>query len=448
VRSFGAVVALAFVFTGSAQAELVARHVQDGMLALGRDGKPYVAFVRGSSLDIAERTASGRWRTSKVANVSPGSVLVAFATGRAGPVALVERADARTLTLVRASGPGWVASPLVSGLPAGMSLDWPGLLLDQRGLPVVAYARWHSGSRKSTLYLVQANAAGRLKSAPITSEGYPRSYVAPPAVPIVSHGQLHVIESYGIDGAVGTIEWYPHHKSWTGQFLDGGIGDYPVGRLLATVGHGGTVYAAWCEALLGTGEFPVTVAVHGHTISSTFVVNRGFATALVAAASGPEVAVNEWRSAADLDLPGNGIDWAGEVVGHGRRIELDGWLAGLRRTSSGGRDLLLAGPTGLAWFRAPHPLAVRTSVDAVEQDDGSVLVSGRVRDASGGKVLVYRERPGAPRTLAGSAQLGSDGSFSLSDLPQLKPVFYRAVYRDPATAIPYAALLRQPIGQF
>jgi hypothetical protein len=445
MRSFGALVALAFVFTGSAQAELVARHVQDGMLALGKDGKPYVAFVRGSSLEVAERPTPGHWRTSKVASVSPGSVLVDFATGRGGPVALVERADARTLLLARASGPGWVSSKLVSRLPAGASLGWPGLILDRRGLPVVAYTRWHSGSRRSTLYLVQANPAGRLVSAPITSEGYPRSYVAPPAVPLVSHGELHVIESYGIDGAVGTIEWYPHRKTWSGQFLDGGIGDYPVGRLLATVGRGGTVYAAWCEALLGTGEFPVTVAVHGHTISSTFVVNRAFATALVAAASGPEVAVNEWRSAADLDAPGNGIDWAGEVVGHGRRIELDGWLAGLRRTRSGGRDLLLAGPAGLAWFRAPHPLAVRTTVDAVEQDDGSVLVSGRVRDVSGGKVLVYRERPGAPRTLVGSAQLGSDGSFSLADLPPMKPVYYRAVYRDPATAIPYAALLRDPI---
>ena len=92
MRSFGAVVALAFVFTGSTQAELVARHVQDGMLALGRNGTPYVAFVRGSSLEIAERAAPGRWRSSKVASVSPGSVLVDFATGRAGPVALVERA--------------------------------------------------------------------------------------------------------------------------------------------------------------------------------------------------------------------------------------------------------------------------------------------------------------------------------------------------------------------
>ena len=113
-----AVLALAFVLAGNAQAELVARHVQDGMLALGRSGKPYVAFVRGRSLEIAERTAPGRWRTSKAAAVSPGSVLVDFAVGRAGPVALVERADARTLVVARASGPGWVSSSLVSRLPS------------------------------------------------------------------------------------------------------------------------------------------------------------------------------------------------------------------------------------------------------------------------------------------------------------------------------------------
>jgi len=441
-----AVLALAFVVAGNAQAELVARHVQDGMLALGRSGKPYVAFVRGRSLEVSERTAPGRWRTSKAAAVSPGSVLVDFAVGRAGPVALVERADARTLVVARASGPGWVSSSLVSRLPAGVSLGWPGLLLDGRGLPVIAYTRWHQTSRKSTLYLARADRLGRLGSAQVTSEGFPRSYVAPPAVPLVSHGRLHVIESYGIDGAVGTIEWYPHRKSWTGQFLDGGIGDYPVGRLLATVGSGGTVYAAWCEALLGTGEFPVTVAVHGHEISSTFVDDRAFTTALVASASGPEVAVNEWRAAADLDLPGNGIDWAGEVVARGRHVELDGWLAGLRRTAGGGRDLLLAGPAGLAWYHAPRPLTVRTAVDAVQLDDGRVTVGGRVRVVRGGKVLVYRERPGFPRALVGSAPLGSDGSFSLTDLPPAKPVFYRAIYRDPATAIPYAALSHDPVG--
>jgi hypothetical protein len=445
VKLLGAALVLAFVFAGSAQAELVAPHIKDGMLALGRSGTPYVAFVRGSGLDVAERTGPGHWSTRKVASVAPGSTLVAFATGREGPVALVLRADARTLLLARASGPGWASSRLVSGLPADVSLGWPGLTLDPRGLPVVAYTRWHVNSHKSTLYLVQPAAQGRMVTTQVTSGGFPRSHVAPPAVPFFSHGRLHVIESYGFDGAVGTIEWYPQKKSWTGQVLDGGIGDYPVGRLLATVGPSGTVYAAWCEALLGTGEFPVTVAVHGRSISSSFVVNRALTTALVAASTGPEVAVNEWQTAADLDLPGDGIAWAGEVVAHGKRVELDGWLAGLRRTQLGGRDLLLATPQGLAWFTAPHALTVRTTIDAAQQADGSVLVSGRVRGEASGSVSIYHERPGTARTLVGSAPLGPDGSFSFTDTAPETPLAYRAVYRDPATGIPYAALLREPV---
>jgi hypothetical protein len=444
VKLLAAAAVPALVFAGGAQAELVARHVQDGMLTRGPGGKPLVAYVRGGSLEVAERTAPGRWHSSRAAAVAPRTKLVAFASGAAGPVALVERADGRTLTLVRLSGAGWISTRVAGGLPSGTSMGWPGLVLDRHGLPVIAYSRWRQGSRSSALYVVQADARGHLSSRRVTALGFPRSYVAPPAVPLFSHGRLHVIESYGINGAVGTIEWSPGRRTWAGQFLDGGIGDYPVGRLLAAVSQRGTVYAAWCEALLGTGEFPVTLAVHGRTISSSFVVNRAFTTALALTPSGPEVAVNEWQSAADLDLPGDGISWAGEVVSHGKRSELDGWLAGMRR-SHGGRDLLLAGPTGLAWFHSPGALTVRSTLAADEQDDGSLLLSGRFRGVSGGKVSIYRERPGGPRTLAGTVQLGTDGTFSFVDSPPARPVFYRAVYRDPATGIPYAALLRKPL---
>ena len=58
----------------------------------------------------------------------------------------------------------------------------------------------------------------------------------------------------------------------------------------------------------------------------------------------------------------------------------------------------------------------------------------------GGAVLVYRERPGAPRTLLGSFPLAADGSFTASD-PTASPVAsaYRAVYSADGT--PYAALV-------
>jgi len=84
------------------------------------------------------------------------------------------------------------------------------------------------------------------------------------------------------------------------------------------------------------------------------------------------------------------------------------------------------------------------SLDAAATGTGSVVVSGKVR-GGGGSVTVYRERPGSSREIAGSARLTADGSFSLVDRPQARPLLYRAVYVDTATGIPYAALLRQPI---
>jgi hypothetical protein len=41
-----------------------------------------------------------------------------------------------------------------------------------------------------------------------------------------------------------------------------------------------------------------------------------------------------------------------------------------------------------------------------------------------------------------------DGTFSFRDIPPLSPLafLYRAVYVDPATTIPYASLVRPPLG--
>jgi len=438
-------VAVALVAAGGASGEVVARGIQDGMLALAPNGRPVVAYVRGTRLEVATRVSSRHWRTGRAASVSTGSKLVALAVGAAGPVALVESADERTLVLVRRAGPGWRARQLAGSLPPGVSLGWPGLALDRHGLASIAYTSWRRETRKSTLYLTRVDSRGRLRSQRLTLQGFPMSFVAPPATPVFARGRLHVIESYGIDGAVGTIEWAHRRKMWVGQFIDGGVGDFPVGPLLAAADPRGTVYAAWTEALLGTGELPVTLAVHGRTISSDFVLDRALTTALVVAASGPEVAANEWRAADELDLPGDALLWAGEVVGHGRRVEVDGWLAGLAAAPHGARDLLLAIPAGLAWFRSPRPVGIRTSLDATGQPDGSVLVSGRVRGGARGKVTIYRERPGFARSAVGTAQLAADGSFSLSDRPPTRPVLYRAVYTDRATGIPYGALLPMPV---
>jgi hypothetical protein len=197
--------------------------------------------------------------------------------------------------------------------------------------------------------------------------------------------------------------------------------------------------------MLGTGDLPVTLAVHGRSIQSNFVLNRALTTSLALTRAGPEVAANEWIRSDEIGLSGNGVSWAGSVVGHGRRVELDGWLADLAAAPRGARDLLLAGSAGLSWFRSPRPPQVRVSIDATTTGAGSVTVSGRVRGASGGGVSILRERPGSPRESIGSVKLGVDGTFSLVDRPPARPLLYRAVYIDAATGIPYAALLREPV---
>ena len=75
-----------------------------------------------------------------------------------------------------------------------------------------------------------------------------------------------------------------------------------------------------------------------------------------------------------------------------------------------------------------------------------VQLSGKVSGAVDGTVTVYREVPGSQRVIAGVAPIAADGSFALVDLPAVRPVFYRAVYRDPASGIPYASLLRRPVA--
>jgi hypothetical protein len=72
-------------------------------------------------------------------------------------------------------------------------------------------------------------------------------------------------------------------------------------------------------------------------------------------------------------------------------------------------------------------------------------VEGRVEGAPDGLVQIYREVP-TGRAALGSAELGADGSFSFQDAAPTSPTLYRAVYVDAVTGIPYASLLRSPVG--
>jgi hypothetical protein len=446
MKRAGLAIFLALALATGASAEVVAPGIQDGMLAVTPNGTPLVAYVRGTSLMMAVRKSPGRWHAIRVRKVAIGSTIVAFAAGAAGPVAVVRGADERTLVLVRRPAQVWGAIPLVGSLPAATAIGWPGLTLDRRGLPVVSYTRWHRPSHRSALILARVDARGRVRSEHVTSEGFPKSHVAPPAAPVLVGGRVHVIETYGFDGAVGTIDWSRSKHTWEGQFLDAGVGDFPVGPLFAAVSPRGAVYAAWSQALLGTGEMPVALATRGRSISSDFILDRGVTTGLAATAAGPEVAANEWIDADELGVPGDGTAWAGELAGHGRTIELDGWLADVATAPRGARDLLLSRPGGgLSWFRSPRPPMIRVSLGAAAGSGGAVVVSGRVRGAGRGKVAVFRERLGSSRQMVGAATLAADGSFSLVDHPPLRPLLYRAVYTAPSTGIPYAALLRDPV---
>jgi hypothetical protein len=441
LRSAALALGLALAAAGSASAELVARGVQDGMLALGPNGTPYVAYVESGKVVVAHRGAK-RWRKERAAVVGAGWQVRALETSRSGPVVLAQSADTRRILLLRRGLLGWQTIRVVSHLPAATTLGWPGLALDRRGNPVIAYVRWNPANFASRLVLTRIDTRGRLHAQRITLGGFPPAYLPPAAEPLFVGSRVHVVESFGWRGSVDTYEWYPHRKTWVGLGVDVSRGDWPLGPVLAARARNGLVYAAWTESMLGFGFVPVTLAEHAVgsiSVHSEFVLDRALTTALALPPSGPEVAANEWVDDSDLGLDGDGDVWAAVVRG-ADRVELDGWIAGLTAPRAGGRDVLLALPQGLSWFHSRGRLATRMTISAAD-GPGRVTVTGTVEGVSSGSVRIYRERPGAPRELLGTAQV-SGGSYVFVDRSPVEPLLYRAVYMDPRSGIPYAALLR------
>src|SRR3954471_3509833 len=107
LRTAACVAAIALVTAGGASAEMVARGIQDGLLALDAKGGPSVAWVHHSTLFLATRTGPHRWTRTATASVPAGSSAVAFEIGAAGPVILVQSGDDRTVELVRPRSIGW-----------------------------------------------------------------------------------------------------------------------------------------------------------------------------------------------------------------------------------------------------------------------------------------------------------------------------------------------------
>src|SRR3954470_4955549 len=236
-----------------------------------------------------------------------------------------------------------------------------------------------------------------------------------PTAPVVMpNGQIRVIETF----TPAAIEWSPLPGDWIGQFLHSSELGFPTGAV-ATAVSGSTVYAAWTESFPTVGPPAVVLASHGSRAQGAVAIENAVLAALVLTPSGPELAANRCAGESCLGLVGD--------------IGVDGLVAGYAAERGGARELLLATDAGLDWLRSPLPLSVHVSL---ARD-----LTGRVQGATSGAVLLYRDSADGSRTLVGSVPVAADGSFVASDVSATPPAAYRAVWVDPATSMPYAAVL-------
>ena len=429
LAQIGLATALALALPSPGRAEVVSPSARTGFLAVAPDGTAYVANVLGQDLYIARRATTG-WALVRPGRLPAGkeSSVVGLVVNRRGlATALVEEAGGAWLALgsARSGGLKVIARPR-----KGASYGPAGLALDAAGRPAVAYAlRLSSG--KTYLRLITTDARGRLRTRGVTKGGFPSSAFAPGAAPVLVGGRLHVVETY----TSAAIDWQPQKKGgWVGQYLFASRDGTPAGRVGAAAA-GQNLWSAWTQLYSET--LSVLLTLSARTQETAVVLEHGIFVSLALAFGRPEVGAYDW-----VDI-GDWRTYAGVVADRsGPVTELDGRLEGYTIAPDGRRQLLLSSDRGLEWFEAPSALSVRVSLAA----DAAGGLSGRVDGARGGAVQIYRELPGTTRALVGSASLEPDGSFAAGDTPPTSPTLYRAVYVDPATGIPYASLLRTPVG--
>src|SRR5437667_327940 len=199
------------------------------------------------------------------------------------------------IAAVALAAAGSASAELVARVPDGMIAVAP------NGTPLVGFVRGQQ------LVIAQRTGRERWKRQPITQvprgsrlAAFKAGAAGPAAAPVVvRNGSVHVVETYGVSGAVGTIEWIPRSHTWIGLFLSAGRGGFPIGPMFAVPGRGGVVHAAWTEEFPGSlyGGFPVTLATHGRAITESIVSERGVTTGLAMTSHGPELAANEWVAA-------------------------------------------------------------------------------------------------------------------------------------------------------
>ena len=423
----------ALAFAAPAYAERIGPAVDDAALASAPDGTPSVAFVRDGATSVATRAASG-WTTRQV---YPAAARIAgLAVGRDGGAdVLLEDPNNRWLTLIT---PQTITRIVKPGSKVG-TLGPAGLALDASGAPVVAYTAMRGRLQPKfggiPTYLRLARLQGtRLRTSAITRRGFPQSYVPPAATPVLVDGRIHVVETY----TSAAIEWQPKRRGgWIGQYLFASVFGSPVGPVAAVAAPGGAVWSAWTQDYPEFGETHVMLNLRRDDETTTDLVKHGALVSLTLADGDPEVAANDW-----VDLSGE-RDYAGLITnGGGNAVELDGRLVGYLSTPNGARQVLLVDPDGLEWYGLPSAPSVHVVLTAMS--DGRL--SGRVEGAHGGNVELYREQPGRARALIATVALGADGSFAAQDAAPTSPTLYRAVYRDPTSGAPCAALTRSPIG--
>jgi hypothetical protein len=423
----GLLFGLAIALPSPAAAEHVPISPRDPVLAVGRDGSPYVAEVFASDLFVAHRAADG-WTLRRLLRLPSSHTVMA---------GLVVDVKGRWTALVEETEGGWLALArlgdsrirIVARPKRGDAFGPAGLTLDAAGRPAFAYALQRP-SGKSWLRLVTTDAGGRLHTHGITKGGFPTSAQIPGAAPVLVGKRLHVVETY----SSAAIDWGPKAGGgWEGQFLFASRIGTPAGRVGAAA-NGRSLWSSWTQ--VSGAAINVLLTLSAGTQETAIVVDHGIFVSLLLDAGRPEVGAYDWVEVNDTFI------YAGLLAdGLGPFTELDGRLAGYARAPGGGRQLLLATSSGLEWFASPTRPAVRVSLEA----EPSGRLSGAVDGASGGTVELYHETS-TGRTLVATVPVAPDGVFAYDAPPPTSPTLYRAVYVDGTTGIPYASLLRTPVG--
>jgi hypothetical protein len=147
-----------------------------------------------------------------------------------------------------------------------------------------------------------------------------------------------------------------------------------------------------------------------------------------------------------VDLEGARTVFAGLVLDPaGGMLEVAGDLQGYAIDAAGGRQYLIRDPSGVTWYRAPSPPAARLTLTATVVG-ASFALTGKLTGAPAGvSVELWRESQAGAELLT-TLPVSADGSFALTDEPPLRPLTYRAVYRDPASGLPLSSLVRTVLG--